>query len=40
VWEYFEANPNPSASEIIRQAGNMMWEFDLDKYSQGVEPYK
>jgi len=41
VWgDFFAANPNATRAEIIRQAGKMMWEFGLDKYSQGVEPYK
>jgi large repetitive protein len=41
VWgDFFTANPNPSKYDIVKQAGHMMWEFGLDKFSQGVEPYK
>jgi hypothetical protein len=40
AWEdFFGANPNPSGAEIVNQASHMMWEFGLDRYSLGVEPY-
>jgi hypothetical protein len=39
-WEdFFAANSNPSSTEIINQASYMMWEYGLDGYSVGIEPY-
>ena len=36
---FFAANPNPSITDIVNQTSSMMWEFGLDRYVLGVEPY-
>jgi hypothetical protein len=40
VWKTFiSANPNATAAQITAQAGNMMWEFGLDKFVISIAPY-
>jgi cation transport regulator ChaB len=37
--EFIGQNPTASAKDNVGQAGKMIWEYGLDKYSLGAAPY-